>query len=246
MICQPSRKVGLATDRSAVRCLLEQARAGSSCTFELEEMVPDPDSVTPDNPQLTGVAAMVIDMGRDPDRGLRFCAALRSLRPDLPIAALLCCVQGFTFLHLRQLLQIASPCGLIDSEATAVELRRSVEQLLRGRTSISLQLTLDGVEMMDTLVSRGRVPRSSSVLGAHSGRHFELMTLVARGLSDQEIGQHLNLSRHTVHHCIERLRGELDLKNRVELAAWAGKHGLYSRCEPEHQATASDLVRARR
>ena len=51
--------------------------------------------------------------------------------------------------------------------------------------------------------------------------------LVAQGLSDREIGARLHLSRHTVHHKIERLRGDLGLRNRTELAAWAGRQGLY-------------------
>ncbi len=69
-----------------------------------------------------------------------------------------------------------------------------------------------------------------------AGRQLELITLVAHGLSDREIGERLHLSRHTVHHWIERLRDELNLKNRVELAAWAGKHGLYPRSAKKGQS----------
>jgi len=37
------------------------------------------------------------------------------------------------------------------------------------------------------------------------------------------------LSRHTVHHHVERLCRELGTRNRTELAAWAGRNGLYGR-----------------
>ena len=50
---------------------------------------------------------------------------------------------------------------------------------------------------------------------------------MAAGLPDHEIGRRLHLSPHTVKHHIEQLRGELGARNRIELAAWAGRHGFY-------------------
>src|SRR5438552_856135 len=61
------------------------------------------------------------------------------------------------------------------------------------------------------------------------------LELVARGLSDREIGAVLHLSPHTIKHHVEHLRAEVGARNRTELAAWAGRHGFY---RPE----ADDLV----
>jgi DNA-binding NarL/FixJ family response regulator len=56
---------------------------------------------------------------------------------------------------------------------------------------------------------------------------LQLLELVAYGRSDREIGALLHLSPHTVKHRIERLRDALGARNRIELAAWAGRHGFY-------------------
>ena len=57
---------------------------------------------------------------------------------------------------------------------------------------------------------------------------LQLLELVALGLPDHEIGRRLHLSPHTVKHQIEDLRTALRVRNRTELAAWAGKNGFYA------------------
>jgi DNA-binding NarL/FixJ family response regulator len=94
---------------------------------------------------------------------------------------------------------------------------------------LSMQLQLSAVDferMLNTLAPRDS-PRRGPAGQAYMQRALEVIALVAHGLSDREIGARLHLSRHTVHHKIERLRDDLGLKNRIELAAWAGRHGLY-------------------
>ena len=233
MIAPGVRRVGVATRRSALRCLLKEACAGSAFAVELEEMAPDP--VTTTDPRFTRVAAAVVDLGHDPERTLRFCDALRSVRPALPIAAVLCCRHGSTALHLQRLFQVTGPCPVIDAEATVGEVRRSIEALLRGQAPVRPLLTRDGGATTDAAASGAAIPRLSSAIAARCGRHVELISLVALGLSDREIGHRLHLSRHTVHHHIERLRDDLDLRNRIEMAAWAGKHGLYSPAGEEQE-----------
>jgi LuxR family maltose regulon positive regulatory protein len=60
-----------------------------------------------------------------------------------------------------------------------------------------------------------------------SGREVALLTLVARGLSNHEIGGVLHLSAHTIKHGVERLSQKIGVRNRVELAAWAGSNRHY-------------------
>jgi DNA-binding NarL/FixJ family response regulator len=54
----------------------------------------------------------------------------------------------------------------------------------------------------------------------------EILELLVQGLSDQEIGAQLHLSPHTVKHHIDRLRDEVGARNRIQLAAWAGRQGF--------------------
>jgi DNA-binding NarL/FixJ family response regulator len=56
---------------------------------------------------------------------------------------------------------------------------------------------------------------------------LQLLGLVACGLSDVEIGMRLQLGERTVRDRVRSLRQVLQVKNREELAAWAGAHGYY-------------------
>jgi DNA-binding NarL/FixJ family response regulator len=61
-----------------------------------------------------------------------------------------------------------------------------------------------------------------------SRREMALVTLVAKGLPNHEIATALHLSAHTIKHSVERLIQKLGVRNRVELAAWAGSNRHYS------------------
>ena len=54
-----------------------------------------------------------------------------------------------------------------------------------------------------------------------------IVALSALGSSEREIGFAVHLSASAVHHRLERVRARLGLRNRIELAAWAGQVGLY-------------------
>jgi DNA-binding CsgD family transcriptional regulator len=58
-------------------------------------------------------------------------------------------------------------------------------------------------------------------------READLLRLLASGHTDREIANRLYLSPHTVKHQLDRLRDRLDMRNRIELAAWAGASGYY-------------------
>jgi DNA-binding NarL/FixJ family response regulator len=77
--------------------------------------------------------------------------------------------------------------------------------------------------------SGGASTTADAPLGAE---HERLLTLVARGLSDRQIGAEVALSWHTVNHRIKQLCRLLGVRNRTELAAWAAVHGLYARADP--------------
>ncbi len=61
-----------------------------------------------------------------------------------------------------------------------------------------------------------------------SGTDKKVLYLLSEGLSDREMGHRLFLSPHTVKHRVEQLRQKVGARNRIALAAWAGRHGLSS------------------
>lgn len=228
----PDRVLALATGRPAVRWFFEYVKQQSPVALAVEQIPLDSSQVPRYRDQIARASVMIVDTGNDPATGVRLCSALRSARPELPIIALVCCSQPFTPWHLRELMALEGGCSLLDTESGIDELLRTVDGLLKGRTSMHLQWASGDFAALRGGLVDGANHSSNPAGGLHDPRDLSLAELVAKGLSDRQIGARLHLSPHTIHHHIERLRGELGLRNRVELAAWAGRNGLYDPAEP--------------
>jgi DNA-binding NarL/FixJ family response regulator len=173
-------------------------------------------------------AVAVIDIMLDPAASIHVCRELSCLRPELPIAALLCCPSSIAYSHLKAL--IASGVGsLLDLQSTPDEAARALSEMASGHAILEIRgISAQQVLLKSTSESHASPSRSSRL---HSTQLDEddqkLAGAVARGYTDAEIALEMLLSGHTVKHRIERLRNQLGLRNRVELAAWAGREGLY-------------------
>jgi DNA-binding NarL/FixJ family response regulator len=160
----------------------------------------------------------LVDVGVDAQRALEVCEELARERPDLPVTAVVCCPTSMTAWGLRHLFE-TGVTSVIDLEATPLEFRRALRTVADGGSVFSVHLRRGQRALLrEALTSRGPRPETS----------LHLLELVAIGLPDHEIGRRLHLSPHTVKHRIEDLRTRVGARNRVELAAWAGRHGLYA------------------
>jgi DNA-binding NarL/FixJ family response regulator len=61
-----------------------------------------------------------------------------------------------------------------------------------------------------------------------SPREAQILTLVARGLSNREIGVELSISEHTVANHVRAILRKTDCANRTEAASFAHRHGIAS------------------
>jgi DNA-binding NarL/FixJ family response regulator len=59
-----------------------------------------------------------------------------------------------------------------------------------------------------------------------SSRETEILRLVARGYTDNEIGKELYLSPRTVQNHLTRIGEKTGLRRRSELTRWAVEHAL--------------------
>ncbi len=65
-----------------------------------------------------------------------------------------------------------------------------------------------------------------------SAREMEILALLAKGLTNREIGQRLYLSEGTVRNYISSIMEKLGLRNRVELATYALRHNIHDWVPP--------------
>ena len=167
---------------------------------------------------LENIAAAMVDVALDAGIGIAVCSELHRRRPELPVTAIVCCPHAVTPWTLRSLLS-SGVSAVLDLEATRDEAARTLASVGRGASVLHLQLRRDNGELLRDLLTPEDRPSASQV---------RLLQLVALGLPDREIGERLHLSPHTVKHQIEQLRREVGVRNRTELAAWAGRNGFYA------------------
>jgi two-component system response regulator DevR len=199
-------RVLLATGRPAVRTFFESLgfRVGTIAV-----------AAAPENGMRADV--VVVDAALDPVAAIDFCLAAHADRPELPIVALVCCPRALAPWTLRSLLA-AGVSSVLDLRGRGDETRRALLSAAGGETVLHVHL------------SRGGSALLSDVFSARPARRelqLSLLELVALGLPDREIGQRLHVSPHTVKHSIEQLRSAVGVRNRTELAAWAGRNGFY-------------------
>jgi DNA-binding NarL/FixJ family response regulator len=166
---------------------------------------------------LDGLGAAIVDVALEPAVGIEVCTELHRRNDDLPVAAVVCCPHAVNEWTLRGLIG-SGVSAVLDLQASPAEAARLLGSVGRGASVLHVQLGGDRRQLLNDVLSP-------------PGRRIEaearLLELVAKGLPDHEIAGHLHLSPHTVKHRIEQLRHELGVRNRSELAAWAGRHGFY-------------------
>jgi DNA-binding NarL/FixJ family response regulator len=57
-------------------------------------------------------------------------------------------------------------------------------------------------------------------------REIEVLQLMARGLTNHEIGKTLNVSTGTVNHHVHHVIRKLGVSNRTQAVAWAFRNGI--------------------
>jgi predicted ATPase/DNA-binding CsgD family transcriptional regulator len=103
---------------------------------------------------------------------------------------------------------------------------RSYAQALLGEAAglaerIGMKALLGKIRLLD-------VPTSGSPAGGLSPREVQILKLVARGLSNREIGHELTISEHTAANHIRSILRKTACANRTEAASYAHRHGLAS------------------
>jgi DNA-binding NarL/FixJ family response regulator len=213
-------RVLLATHRAGVDSYFRTLPTGGDTELIVQQLPLDARAVqraaAPDH-----AAVAVVDVDGDHPAAVRVIAQLQERRPDLPIVALLCCAHGTTSVALHELSQVGVK-GMLDLHATPHQTWETISAAARGNLVVQLRLA-NGSSNLTHLLGAAAEPLHGLRL---STAETTLLLLVSDGLSDQEMAARLFLSPHTIKHRVEALRQRVGARNRIALAAWAGRNGV--------------------
>ena len=211
------------TDRPAVRRLFAAVGDYLRETVQIAVVRPSMAAVAAALTEQAVAHLAVIDLGADSCLALRLCRQLALQRPGLPILAVWCCQDTGGALDVHGLLSCGAS-GIVDLYTPERHVARTIRMVLRGHTVVQLR---HRSSTCDRPLPDEAHPGNRPAACLQSEQVRLILRLVAQGLTDGQIGKQLHLSQHTVDHRLGKLRHELGVQNRTELAAWAGDHGLY-------------------
>ncbi|HET6546449.1 MAG TPA: response regulator transcription factor [Rhodanobacteraceae bacterium] len=108
----------------------------------------------------------------------------------------------------------------VDADALADALRKAA----RGEAVLHPRVAARLVEAL-----RHGTSSASKILESLSQREHEVLTLIAEGLSNQQIADRLGIGEKTVKTHVSNVLGKLDVSDRTQAAVYAWKSGLKKR-----------------
>lgn len=114
--------------------------------------------------------------------------------------------------------------GFLLKDALADELVTAVRIVASGEALLAPSVTK---RLIEQFVSAGNRPDlSRDRIGCLTDRELEVMTLIGRGLSNQEIAAELFIAQQTVKTHVSKILAKLDLRDRVQAVVLAYDTGL--------------------
>ncbi len=142
-------------------------------------------------------------------------AAIAALRPLLPRTRFVILTSLLEPAEVRRAMD-AGACGYLLKNASSQELVTVIQMAHRGHRVLAPEVT-------DALVASQKDPAPGSDLTA---RERELLALMARGLSNQEISSALSIAMPTVKFHVTNILAKLHADNRTEAVLTALKHKI--------------------
>jgi DNA-binding NarL/FixJ family response regulator len=117
----------------------------------------------------------------------------------------------------------AGASGFLLKDVRPDDLVHAVHVVARGESMLAPSLI---ARLLEQFTSRPRAGATPPELADLTAREMEVARLVARGLSNAEIGARLFLSEATVKTYVSRILTKLDLRDRLQIAVLAYQSGL--------------------
>lgn len=120
----------------------------------------------------------------------------------------------------------AGACGFLVKDAPIAELTTSIRAAARGDAVLSPSITARVVERLLAHPPVGTPDILPPAADRLTQRELEIVRLIADGLSNLEIAGIVHLSEATVKTHVGRVLMKLALRDRVQVAVWAHRHGI--------------------
>lgn len=117
----------------------------------------------------------------------------------------------------------AGASGYVLKQVGNAELIRAIQTAARGEAALDPSTTT----RLLSQVRKAERKAKENAFRDFSDREMDVLVPLARGKTNAEIGEILNLGEKTVGNYISNMFNKLGVKNRIELAAYAYKHHLF-------------------
>ncbi len=121
---------------------------------------------------------------------------------------------------------VAGASGFLLKDATSEQLVAAVRAVYSGDSALSKSVTQTLVRFINQN-NKDPLPPPPR-LSELTARELEVLMLIAKGLSNQEIGSELFLSEATVKTHVSKLLYKLQLRDRVQAVVFVHKYGILS------------------
>ncbi|MGR3807609.1 LuxR C-terminal-related transcriptional regulator [Pasteurella testudinis] len=175
---------------------------------------------------LKNIGFAIIDLDQPDGNGLTIIDALNEANPEQSVLALSSCHNETTVINALQ----AGVTAYILKEREDFELLSAIRNVLRGGLVIDPFITRQIINLLPSQDKADTVDNTDAKLeNEHVSltvRENEIMQHLANGLSNQEIADHLYLSRYTIETHIRHIYRKLIVCNRTKAISKARKIGL--------------------
>jgi DNA-binding NarL/FixJ family response regulator len=164
---------------------------------------------------------VIMDIQLPGRSGLDACRDIRHKFPQTQVVMLTSSVNEDFALEAWR----AGAAGYVLKQVGNDELVRAVRATQKGEVALDPKTAARVIARLNNLQKKSEADAFRDL----SRREMDVLALVARGLSNKEIGQALNLSEITVRNYVTTMLEKLHLRNRVELATYAVQNHLDER-----------------
>ena len=161
----------------------------------------------------------IVDLVLPDGNGIDLVRNLRTANPRGSVVVLTASAD-----HASRALAVeAGAAGLLHKSASLPDIIETIRRLGRGEQLLSLEETIE--LLRDAGQHRERDRAAQQALAQLTHREREVLQTLTKGMTDREIGEHLNISSETVRTHMVNILHKLGVDSRLQALVFAARHG---------------------